>query len=115
QFGQYGQVSDPTKADTDNDRMNDLEEAVAGTDPNVAGSFFQCLEISARNLPMFGKTLRWNASTGRFYSIYASSNLLTSEFQPLISDLPAAPPENTWTDTVSGVELLYYRIGVRRP
>ncbi len=64
---------------------------------------------------MFGKLVRWSSSTGRVYSVYGLTNLLTSDIWPLTSGLPATPPVNLWTDDVSGaVSPLFYRIEVHR-
>lgn len=115
QFGKSGQVSDPTKADTDDDGMNDLAEAISGTDPNNESEFFQCLDISATNFPSLGRILRWPSATGRFYSVYAVTNLLTSDLWLLTSGLPATPSMNAWTDTVSPDNpMLIYRIDAHR-
>lgn len=111
QFGISGQVSDPKKADTDDDGMNDLAEAISGTDPNNESEFFQCLENSVEKVPTLGKIIRWRSATGRVYSVYAVTNLLTSDFSPLTSGLPATPSMNVWTDTVSpDSPMLIYRI-----
>ena len=115
QFGVAGQVSDPARADTDGDGMNDLAEAISGTDPNSEAEVFQCLENSVEIFPTLGKIIRWCSATGRVYSIYVSTNLLTSEFRPLAAGLPAMPTLNVWTDTVSRPEgAVFYRIEVER-
>ena len=115
QFGQQGQVSDPKKADTDDDGMSDLAELISGTDPNNEAELFQCLEISATNFPSIGRILRWPSATGRFYSVYAVTNLLTSDLWLLTSGLPATPSINAWTDTVSpDSPMLIYRIDAHR-
>ena len=115
QFGAYGQVTDPTNPDTDGDGVSDLEEAIAGTDANSATSLFECLEISVTNLPASGKIVRWPSVTGRVYSVYAITNLLSTDLWPLASGLPATPTMNAWTDTVSpDSRALFYRLGVRR-
>ncbi|MBN1268990.1 MAG: hypothetical protein JXB04_05340 [Kiritimatiellae bacterium] len=107
--------ANPDLADTDNDGLTDGEEWLAGTDPCSDGSVFQCSEILAEDLPMLGMVLRWPSVSGRVYGISASSNLLTSDFWPLTSGLPATPPENVWTDAVGEAESLrLYRIDVRR-
>ncbi len=118
QFGRYGQVTDPLDEDCDDDGMNDLEEAISGTDPNNAAEFFQCLEIDgqpASGGQALGKIVRWRSATGRLYSICVSTTLLTSDFWPLTSGLPATPSVNTWTDTVSpDSPTLIYRIDAHR-
>ena len=89
--------------------------AISGTDPNNESEFFQCLEISATTFPTLGRILRWPSATGRLYSIYAITNLLTSDLWLLTSALPATPTMNVWTDTVSPDNpMLIYRIDVHR-
>ncbi len=97
--------------DTDKDDFPAWQEQIAGTDPTVSTSFFQCLEVSSGNLPTFGKVLRWNAVSGRVYSIDGSSALPAGWFG-LASNLP---PTGVWTDTTHGAErLIHYRLGVKK-
>ncbi len=102
------------EADEDGDGMSNLQEYIAGTEPTNAVSHFR---ISALR-PVAGEAryiLDWNTASGRVYSVYWSSNLLSeSGFRLLHSNLPAAPPVNTWTDTVhSADEKGFYRIDVQ--
>ena len=115
QFGTYGQVTDPTKADTDGDGSNDREEWIAGTDANAEDSIFQCLEILDEDFPRVGKVVRWPSTTGRVYNIYAVTNLLTSDLWLLTSGIPSTPTMNVWTDAVSRDNpMIIYRIDVHR-
>lgn len=98
--------------DADGDRLLNWEEAVAGTEPTNDASFFQCLEISGEDFPMIGKVLRWNAVSGRVYSVDGNTNLPEGWFE-LATNLP---PAGVWTDTTHGAGGgVNYRLGVERP
>jgi len=113
QYGAYGQVTDPKKADTDGDGANDREEWVAGTDANAEDSIFQCLEILDEDFPRVGKIVRWPTVTGRFYSIYAATSSLTAgRWSLLTSDLPWTV--TGWTDAAERTPPVFYRIDVRK-
>jgi len=78
---------------------------IAGLDPTdpEAGLWVSVLS----SLP---SVLGWNATSGRVYSIYWSSNLLSS-FQPLETNLPWSPA--VFTDTTHSVEEKgFYKIDV---
>jgi PKD repeat protein len=74
--------------------MNTILEAyVSGLNPTNPASRF---EVSKdRN------TLGWNATSGRVYSVYWTTNLLNG-FQPLETNI--LWPQSSWTDTVHGVQ-----------
>ncbi len=113
-LAQYGWTNDFDIAetnDTDGDSFFAWQEQIAGTDPTVSTSFFQCLEISSTNFPMLGKVLRWTAASGRVYSIDGSTDLPAGWFG-LASNLP---PVGVWTDTVHGADrVIDYRLGVEK-
>ncbi|HWW02542.1 MAG TPA: IPT/TIG domain-containing protein [Candidatus Acidoferrum sp.] len=103
--------------DSDGDGMNNWQEYVAGTDPTNANSVFRI--ISGRPLPAAGFLLRWSSESNRFYDLSRASNLTagTNAFITLQggTNLPATPPQNTYTDSVSsGNGLHFYRIDVHR-
>lgn len=84
--------------------VNTIREAyIAGLNPTNPASNFAVSKD--RNI------LGWNATSGRVYSVYWTTNLL-SGFQPLETNL--VWPQNSWTDTVHGAEAgVFYRIKVR--
>ncbi len=114
-LAQYGWTNDFDAAETndaDGDEFPAWQEQIAGTDPTVSTSFFQCLEISSGNLPTFGKVLRWNAVSGRVYAVDGSTNLPAGWFA-LATNLP---PTGVWTDAAHGAEgIIQYRLGVEKP
>ena len=100
--------------DSDGDRMNNWQEYVAGTDPTNANSVFRI--ISGTPLPV-GFVLRWSSESNRFYDLGRATNLAAGSNAfvalPGGTNLPATPPQNAYTDSVSGGDRLhFYRIGV---
>ncbi|VGO12931.1 hypothetical protein PDESU_01485 [Pontiella desulfatans] len=84
--------------DSDGDRMSNIGEFIAGTDPTNAASR---LEFSTIRPSTNGLVLEWNAVTGRVYRIHWGDTL----GQPLPPLSPPMPyPQGTYTDTVHGAE-----------
>jgi len=101
----------PVLRDTDLDQQSDYEEVLAGTDPVDGASLF---ELSWLNAGVPGQfILRWPSADGRYYDL-ARTFSLTAGFFSLQESIPAVPPENIYTDAVSGVDRAFYQITVRR-
>jgi hypothetical protein len=83
--------------------FNTIREAyIAGLDPNDPDSRFAAT--------VNGQTLRWNATSGRVYSVYYSTNLLNG-FEPLATNIPWTA--GAFTDTVRSAQgQVFYKIGV---
>ncbi|MEI6807815.1 MAG: lamin tail domain-containing protein [bacterium] len=62
-------------SDTDGDGHQAWQEFIAGTDPTNALSVFRVLEMMRAG---GGNTISWPAITGKVYSIYRSTNLLST-------------------------------------
>jgi hypothetical protein len=89
--------------------FNTVREAyIAGLNPNDPQS--RLLISDFRSLPD-GKTLGWTAVSGRVYSVYWTSNLMTG-FQCLESNIPWTQGEFT---NSTAVPCGYYKIGVQLP
>jgi hypothetical protein len=58
--------------------------------------------------PSDGPVMTWASFTGAQYAVYGSTNLLHGYDIQLLAGIPAYPPENAFTDTVSAVELRGY-------
>lgn len=88
--------------------LNTIEQAyIAGLDPADPLSYFDLAAQQAVSPVAF----RWNAVSGRVYSIYWTTNLLNG-FQPLATNI--VWPQSSWTDQVNGVQGAgFYRIKVR--
>ena len=102
--------SDPL-ADPDRDRLSNLDEWWAGTDPNSAASG---LRITVEPGGAFnGITLRWPSVAGRYYRVERATNLLAGFTFVVRTNLAATPPLNTLTDPAPvSSSARYYRVGV---
>jgi hypothetical protein len=97
--------------DDDHDGMLNWAECVAGTDPTNRGSV---LAVSNAMASASGQVvLSWPSVATRVYAVERAMNLL-APFTPVTSNLPAQPPFNSYTDTVNGASLQFYRIRVDR-
>jgi hypothetical protein len=96
--------------DVDGDGLAAWEEYIAGTDPTLNSS---TLVIKPDAQPLEnGFIVRWPSTAGRLYHLQGSTNLLAS-FQPLDSNIPADPPENTYTDATQKAKG-FYRVLVEK-
>ena len=84
--------------DSDGDRISNIGEYIAGTDPTNASSF---LRFSSGQPSPSGFILEWSAVTGRVYRVHWSDGL-GQPFQPLGAPMPY--PQNSCTDTVHAVQ-----------
>ncbi|MFH0953305.1 MAG: choice-of-anchor Q domain-containing protein [Verrucomicrobiota bacterium] len=107
----YVCLTDPRLPDCDSDGQNDRDEVVAGTDPWSCSSIFRL--SGARAGAQGGNVISWPSAAGRAYTVSRSTNLLVG-FTALATDLPATPPANAYTDTVSTLGPFYYWIKARR-
>jgi len=101
-------------ADQDGDMMSSFEEWVAGTVPTDPAS---CLVIRSVLLGQAGGTeVTWLSASQRVYSLYFATNLMdATPFAAVESNITAAPPQNTCTDTIHATELRgFYRVRVIR-
>ena len=97
------------KADSDNDGFKDQLEYLAGTDPTNPDSVLKLRDL--RREPDSGLTIKWSSTSGKIYSIERTPSL-TQGFHPLVTNILATPPVNTYTDTPDACESYFYRIKV---
>ncbi|MEI6972628.1 MAG: formylglycine-generating enzyme family protein, partial [bacterium] len=99
--------------DTDGDDMQAWTEYLAGTDPTNRSSFLGFDSI-APEINGAGIVIRWSSVTDKVYQLDYSVNLPLG-FSTLRADILATPPENAYTDTVTGVPVKFYRVALNQP
>lgn len=93
--------------DTDEDGFTDMEEAIAGTDPDDSTSYFCITNIGLSS----SFVLEWPCLTGRWYEVLWTP-ALTNSFQSLEDYIDH--PQNSYTDTVHNAEPSgFYKVKVR--
>lgn len=99
-------------ADRDHDGMSDGLELIAGTEPMREASVFK---MGATNNPAGGMVLSWMSASNRLYSLQRGTDVMVPEsFTNLVTDLPATPPENTFTDLFTETGPFFYRLQVKQ-
>ncbi|MBM4151929.1 MAG: hypothetical protein FJ220_00195 [Kiritimatiellaceae bacterium] len=88
-------------SDSDGDGQSDNQEYIAGTQPTNSASKFVINQIS-------GSTLSWTAITGRLYSIYWSSNLISHPLEGIATGLT----QSNYTDSAHTNKTGYYHLKV---
>ena len=101
--------TDVNNPDTDGDGMKDGDEYRAGTSALDANDVFQVKNFGAATGAQNQYVIAWSSVGTNEYRIGWSTNLGLG-FQALVSNLPATPPLNTYTDTCSEAGPRYYRI-----
>jgi len=103
----FGGLSYATRtSDRDGDGAGDHEERIAGTDPTSSTSV---LAFTAITLPGNAIALQWQSVEGQTYAVGRSTNLAEG-FIPLQTNIPAMPPQNTYTDIVGTARMRLYRV-----
>ncbi len=104
--------ADDGAQDKDVDGQCNLAEWVAGTDPTDPSSILTVSSITAVSDSTM--IIRWQSVSGKSYSILRSSNLSAGFDQIEAADLPATPPENSYTVDTNGAERSFFRVVVDR-
>jgi hypothetical protein len=95
--------------DYDDDGSQDRDEYLAGTSPKDFLSVFQADALLADSLT--GRfVVRWQSVTGKKYSLFRGTNLITQSFLEITNNISATPPENVYTDAVEGVDMNFYKV-----
>jgi hypothetical protein len=94
--------------DVDSDGLNNWGEYVGHSHPsNASSAFASSAESGDEDQFVFS----WPSAPGRTYAVYRSTNLLNG-FTSHESGIPATPPENVYTDSISNVREYYYNVEV---
>ncbi len=94
--------------DWDKDGSSNYDEYIAGTDPTDADSVFAFQTVGAGT----DYVLTWSSATGKIYSLWVCTNLVSGEFALTNLAILATPPANTITTGVDGTECVFYRLTV---
>jgi len=106
--------SNPTSAsaavDAEGDGHNNFAEFVSGTDPTNSASVFEVEVFSG--VVDGAPVIQWSSVTNKLYEVRRYTNL-AGGFTVQATNLPGNPPLNGFTDTVTGVEVYFYGVGVK--
>lgn len=113
-WGESVTATDPTLEDTDGDGLTDREEYIVGSDPVSDGSGF-FMEIPMAGMELFEEfVFRWESHAGRTYDLYRWSDIRNPDTRKqLLTNAPATPPMNTYTDTIFAAFSYVYQVQVR--
>jgi hypothetical protein len=112
----FGTTNINANADPDHDGFSNLQEYLAGTDPNNASSV---LRITAESFASGGTTanLTWNSVPSRFYYLQKTPSLTTPAWQDsglgLVSPSAGSTTTAGFTDTNAAAR--FYRVQAVRP
>ncbi|VGO20320.1 lamin tail domain-containing protein [Pontiella sulfatireligans] len=107
-FGSINAANGGEDDDWDNDGASNYNEWRAGTDPTNAVSVFKFESLETAEDSVF----TWQSATGKTYSLWISTNLVSGDFLLSISPISSTPPLNTYTVGVDDVECTYYQLRV---
>jgi len=106
-FGGTDEPNGDAQDDWDGDGASNLDEWRAGTNPTNAASVLAI--VSVRFSP--DHAITWLSATGKYYSLWTTTNLL-STFGRMRTSIPATPPMNTLTTAPSAAGSMFYRLTV---
>jgi len=99
-------------ADRDHDGMSDGLELIAGTEPTRGSSVFK---MQASSAPEGGIALNWPSATNRLYTLQRGASLwMPDSFTNVLTDVPATPPANAFTDSPTDPGPFFYRLEVHQ-
>lgn len=103
-----GPTNGVASLDSDGDGHSNLQEFVAGTNPNNASD-----RLAVRGASTADSTFNvsWSAVSGKTYTVWRAP-ALTGGYTPLASNIVATPPLNTYIDATAPTAC-FYRISVQ--
>jgi uncharacterized repeat protein (TIGR02543 family) len=98
-------------ADPDGDGLTNLQEFLAGTNPNDPSSSMCMLPAPAAAQTNSAFVVQWQSVAGKFYALECSTNLVNGFDVTLKTHIPATPPINSETDSNAvGPGPWFYRV-----
>lgn len=97
---------DGARGDPDGDRFTNLQEYLAGTDPQNRQSLLEILPLAAG-----GQLIRWRSVPGKTYQVYATSDPTTA-FEPLSGLIQATSTQTAYTNTAPHPVQQFYRVAL---
>lgn len=95
---------DGASGDPDGDGFSNLEEYLAGTNPQDAASLLKITATSAG-----GRQITWQSIPGKVYQVLATSDVL-QPMSPIATNVMAAGASTTFTDNTPGAARKFYRV-----
>lgn len=110
-FGGTNAQNGHAEEDWDGDGMKNSSEYIAGTDPTNSASLLKLLQPARSGTNLL---IQWSSETGRWYRLYAATNLNTGFDGVVKSNIAATPVFNTCTVGIGQVDCRYYRVSVEQ-
>ena len=107
-FGSIDAVNGGADEDWDNDDSSNVDEYIAGTIPTDSDSVFAFQTVETAS----DCVLTWSSATGKVYTLWICTNLVSGEFSITNSPISTTPPVNTFTTGVNNAECAFYRLTV---
>jgi hypothetical protein len=96
-------------ADPDGDRMNNLAEYIAGTNPTNVASVFKLLSPTNSHS---GAAVRWLSVAGKNYQVFSRTNLLSGSWQSNGAAVVATGTNAQYLDPGRTNGIRFYRVQV---
>ncbi|MGD9874094.1 MAG: hypothetical protein AB7T27_07455 [Kiritimatiellia bacterium] len=97
-------------SDRDGDGVCDGDEYLAATHPKDDESFFHLYQPAVPGDVL----VHWHSVSNMQYDLFRSTSLLLPDWVQIGTNIPGAPPMNTYTDNVEDAETLFYRVRTER-
>jgi len=108
-LGYFGEIC-ADGDDSDGDGMNNLQEYLAGTNPNDDTSYLGFTAVGNNRSAANEFLVYWQSVSNKLYTLQAATNLVAGFDVILGTGIQATPPENVHTDNVGTAEQRFYRV-----